>query len=58
MSRYDNIIPGDIMANKFDYHDASIELECDGTYYAAYPTWCFFNQNQFSATVNTPPPTL
>lgn len=22
MSIYDNIIPGDIMANKFDYHDA------------------------------------
>lgn len=56
MSRYENIIPGDITANKFDYHNAPIELECDGTYYAAYPTWCFFNQNQFSATVNTYPP--
>ena len=58
MAKYENIIPENLTANQFEYHNSSIEIECDGTYYADYPPWCFFNQNYNSVTPNTPPRTL
>ena len=60
MSKYGSIVPEDIASNSFDFHGASIEIECDNIYPRYKPYMYFISRDgyNFPSSANTPPPSL
>ena len=57
MSKYGSIVPENISSNEFDFHGASIEIECDNMYPRYKPYMYFISGDgyDFPSSANTPP---